>query len=132
MRKVGIIGNGFVGNSIAFGFSPTHEVKVHDKDIKRNINTIEEVLDCDYVFVCVPTPMNPDGSMNIDIVERALDEINEKNKKDNVIILKSTMIPGTSALLQDKYKKLNIQSSQQELSNCLKIDSCIVMLLKLI
>ena len=35
-RKIGIIGNGFVGNSIAFGFSPTHEIRVHDKDPKRN------------------------------------------------------------------------------------------------
>jgi len=108
MQKVGIIGNGFVGNSIAFGFSPTHEIRIHDKDPKRSLNTMEEVLDCDYVFVCVPTPMNADGSMNIDIVERALNEVNEKNKKDNIIILKSTMTPGTSALLQDKYKKLNI------------------------
>ena len=61
MRKVGIIGNGFVGNSIAFGFSPTHDVKVHDKDSRRNMNTIEEVLECDYIFVAVPTPMHADG-----------------------------------------------------------------------
>ena len=35
MQKIGIIGNGFVGNSIAFGFSPTHEIRIHDKDKKR-------------------------------------------------------------------------------------------------
>ena len=57
MQKVGIIGNGFVGNSIAFGFSPTHDVKVHDKDSRRNMNTIEEVLECDYIFVAVETPL---------------------------------------------------------------------------
>ena len=28
MKKIGIIGNGFVGNSIAFGFSPTHDIKI--------------------------------------------------------------------------------------------------------
>ena len=38
MKKIGIIGNGFVGNSIAFGFSPTHEIRIHDKDIKRKLN----------------------------------------------------------------------------------------------
>ena len=63
--KIGIIGNGFVGNSIAFGFSPTHEIRIHDKDPKRNINTLEEVLECDYVFVAVPTPMNEDGSISL-------------------------------------------------------------------
>ena len=106
--KIGIIGNGFVGNSIAFGFSPTHEVKVHDKDPKRNLNTIEEVLECDFVFVAVPTPMNQDGSINLDIVERALNDINTNNNKDNVIILKSTMVPGTVDKLIEKYPNLNI------------------------
>ena len=62
--KIGIIGNGFVGNSIAFGFSPTHEIRVHDKDPKRNLNTMEEVLECEYIFVAVPTPMNEDGSID--------------------------------------------------------------------
>ena len=108
MQKIGIIGNGFVGNSIAFGFSPTHEIRIHDKDEKRNMNTIEEVLDCDFIFVAVPTPMNSDGSINLDLVKRALDEINEKNKKDNIIILKSTMIPGSSGILQHEYPELNI------------------------
>ena len=63
-NKIGILGNGFVGNSIAFGFSPTHEIRVHDKDTKRNLNTIEEVLECDFVFVAVPTPMNGDGTID--------------------------------------------------------------------
>ena len=78
-QKVGIIGNGFVGNSVAFGFSPTHEIRVHDKDLKKNLNTIEEVLECDYVFVCVPTPMNTDGSISLRVVQSALKEISEKN-----------------------------------------------------
>ena len=108
MQKIGIIGNGFVGNSVAFGFSPTHDIRVHDKDIKKNLNTIEEVLECDFIFVCVPTPMNRDGSINLDVVEKALDEVNQKNKKDNVIILKSTMIPGTMGTLIEKYPDLNL------------------------
>jgi len=110
MEKIGIIGNGFVGNSVAFGFSPTHEVKIHDKDPKKNLNTLKEVLECDYVFVCVPTPMNPDGSINLDIVHKALQEIEFyiKWNKDNILILKSTMIPGTVEALQHKYPSLNI------------------------
>lgn len=107
--KIGIIGNGFVGNSIAFGFSPTHDIKVHDKNPKRNLNTIEEVLECDYIFVAVPTPMHKDGSISLSIVERALQEISEKNKKrNNVIILKSTMIPGTTNNFSKQFPKLNI------------------------
>tara|TARA_R110001599_G_scaffold132623_5_gene309596 strand:- start:99 stop:935 length:837 start_codon:yes stop_codon:yes gene_type:complete len=108
MKKIGIVGNGFVGNSIAFGFSPTHEVRVHDKDLKKNINTLEEVLECNYIFVAVPTPMNKDGSINLDIVHKALQEIEVYNTKDNIIILKSTMVPGTVKSLQHAYPSLNI------------------------
>ena len=108
MKKIGIVGNGFVGNSVAFGFSPTHEVRIHDKDPKKNLNTIEEVLECDYIFVCVPTPMNQDGSINLDIVHKALQEIEVYNTKDNIIILKSTMVPGTVKSIQYEYPSLNI------------------------
>ncbi len=107
--KIGIIGNGFVGNSIAFGFSPTHEIKIYDKDPKRNLNSLKEVLECDYVFVAVPTPMQIDGSISLHIVEKALQEISENNKKlDNIIILKSTMIPGSTNNFIKQFPKLNI------------------------
>ena len=108
-NKIGIIGNGFVGNSIAFGFSPTHEIKIHDKDSERSLNTIEEVLECDFIFVAVPTPMNEDGSISLDIVEKALQEISYKNKKrNNIFILKSTMIPGSSNNFIKQFPKLSI------------------------
>mgnify|MGYP003632482633 FL=1 len=106
--KIGIIGNGFVGNSIAFGFSPTHEVKVHDKDPKRNLNTIEEVLECDFIFVAVPTPMNEDGSISLKVVEKALQEISDKNIINNIVILKSTMVPGSTDGFIKQFPKLNI------------------------
>ena len=109
MQKIGIIGNGFVGNSIAFGFSPTHEIRIHDKDPKRNLNSIDEVLECDYIFVAVPTPMNDNGSISLDIVHQALNEIYEKNKRtDNIIILKSTMVPGSTDTFIEQFSKLNI------------------------
>ena len=107
--KIGIIGNGFVGNSIAFGFSPTHEIKIHDKDPKRNLNTIEEVLECDVVFVAVPTPMNGNGAISLKIVESALKEISDKNQRnDNIMILKSTMVPGSTNNFIKQFPKLNI------------------------
>ena len=108
MKKVGIIGNGFVGNSIAFGFSPTHEIRIHDKDPKRNMNTLDEVLDCEYIFVAVPTPMHEDGSISLAVIENALQEISDNNKKrNNIIILKSTMIPGSTNNFAKQFPKLN-------------------------
>ena len=72
--KVGIIGRGFVGSAVQFGFSPNvgcdAELRVYDKDISKSTHTLEETVnESDFIFLSVPTPSNADGSMNIDILE---------------------------------------------------------------
>jgi UDPglucose 6-dehydrogenase len=53
--------------------------------------------------------MNNDGSVSLAIVEKALKEISEKNKKrNNIIILKSTMVPGSTNNFINQFPKLNI------------------------
>jgi len=108
--KIGIIGNGFVGQAIGFGFSPVVPVLIHDKDPLRAMNTLEEVAtQCDYIFVCVPTPMNRDGSINLNIVRGVFDEFSEiKNKKDSILIIKSTIVPGTTEGISREFPHLNI------------------------
>ena len=66
--KIGIVGNGFVGSSVAFGFSPQTgcdaEVKIYDKDKSKSTHTISEVVNYSYIiFLSVPTPSNSDGSI---------------------------------------------------------------------
>ena len=47
--------------------------------------------------------------MNIDILVKALQEIESINKRrDNIILIRSTIIPGTTQKLQTKFKKLNL------------------------
>ena len=110
MKNIGIVGNGFVGNSVAFGFSPTHEIRIHDKDPKKDLNTLEEVLECDYVFVCVPTPMNQDGSINLDIVYDVFNNIEKCREEGSepVLLLRSTVTPGTTRKLQIGFHNLRI------------------------
>ena len=113
MYKIGIIGNGFVGSSVAFGFSAQTgceaEVKINDKDKSKSTHSLTETLDSDFIFVSVPTPSNPDGSINLDIVYKAFDEINFQNMNDdNVFLLRSTVTPGTTRGLQERYPDLNI------------------------
>ena len=53
--------------------------------------------------------IDDEGHIHLGIVEKALVGVNEKNKRtDNIIILKSTMTPGTSALLIEQFPSLNI------------------------
>jgi UDPglucose 6-dehydrogenase len=52
--------------------------------------------------------MNKDGSISLKIVEKALQEISEKNTKNNIIVLKSTMVPGSTNNFIKQFPKLNI------------------------
>ena len=122
--NIGVIGKGFVGSAVQFGFSPNTgcdaEVRVYDKDPSKSINTLEDTVnESDFIFLSVPTPSNKDGSINIDIVDSALNDISEivdENKQvfelslraKSVVLLRSTVTPGTTAKLQKKYKNLNI------------------------
>tara|TARA_Y100000310_G_C20651838_1_gene799860 strand:+ start:360 stop:1238 length:879 start_codon:yes stop_codon:yes gene_type:complete len=110
IKAIGVIGHGFVGQAISFGFSSVLPVHVHDKDSSKSINTLEETVNkSDIVFVSVPTPMNSDGSINIDTVYDVFENISKINKRtDNIIVLKSTVLPGTTQALAIEYKNLNI------------------------
>ena len=112
--KIGIVGNGFVGSSVAFGFSPTTgcdaSVKIYDKDTSKGTHSLEEVINTsDFIFVSVPTPSNQDGSISLDIVNDVFSEMDKlNNRKDNVFLLRSTVIPGSTRKIQRKCKNLNI------------------------
>ena len=113
-QKIGVVGNGFVGGAVKFGFSPQvgcdAEVRVYDKNPDKSTHSLEETVNkSDFIFLSVPTPANEDGSINIDIITSALEDINEVHDgKDNTIIIISTVIPGTTWALQQNYPQLNI------------------------
>jgi len=115
--KIGIVGNGFVGSSVAFGFSPQTgcdaEVKIYDKDESKSTHTLYDTInDSDYIFLSVPTPSNQDGSISLDIIDKVFEDIDNvlDYKKDNqpVILLRSTVTPGTTKKIQCKYPKMGI------------------------
>ncbi len=114
MNKIGIVGNGYVGGAIAHGFSPTSTgnavVKVYDKLPERSLNSLEETVnDSDFIFVSVPTPMTKEGAISLKYIDQVFQEINNVNERtDNIIILKSTVVPGTTEKLQEKFPNLNI------------------------
>jgi len=58
--KLGIVGQGFVGNAIYQKFKNYYEVKTFDLDSTKCNSTFEDVSICDYV-VCVFTDSNECG-----------------------------------------------------------------------
>lgn len=106
--KIGIIGNGFVGSAIMHGFVlHVDDIMIYDKDPKRSTHRLGEVaLHCDVVFVCVPTPMYESGECDLSIVESVVDEFMGFvfRKKRQTLVIKSTVVPGTTEKLAKKYE----------------------------
>lgn len=111
--KIGVVGKGFVGSAVQFGFSPNTgcnaEVRVYDKDPNKSSHTLDEVVNnSNFIFLSVPTPSNKDGSVNLDIVREALSDINKVIKNNSIILLRSTMVPGSTQEFQDSFPELKL------------------------
>ena len=110
--KIGIIGKGFVGSAVAHGFSHQTSyganIKIYDVNPERSQNTLDETVnDSDFIFLSVPTPSDSAGNMDLSIVDNALDEINKVNKNSsNIVLLRSTVVPGTTKIFQEKFPNL--------------------------
>lgn len=105
MENIGIVGGGFVGRSIYNGLSSNYKMFIYDK-FKPGFQTLKEVIDnCDIIFVCVPTPMKKDGSQDLSNMEEALNDIAKETKQAKILILKSTILPGTTRILSEKYNQ---------------------------
>ena len=83
-----------------YAFFSLFEIHVYDLDPLKSMSPIEDVHNCDYVFICIPTPMNKDGSQDLSKVVNALSNCTVKP----IYILKSTVLPGTTTMLQKKFK----------------------------
>ena len=111
--NIGIIGQGFVGNAVFQKFRNYYNVYTYDLQAKLCNATNEEIfVECDIIFVCLPTPMNKDGSCYTGLVEAELRDLDEKcrfdQNKKKTIIIKSTISPGTTAKWNKQFKNLNI------------------------
>jgi len=124
--KIGVIGLGFVGQATYEGLRPYYDVKWCDKSINpmglqratdeeqttKDKIDLQSMLDRDIVFICVPTPMDADGAANIGIVESVLNELCHCTLVVGaplpVLVIKSTVPPGTTAMLDHKYKTFSV------------------------
>tara|TARA_E500000318_G_C3553550_1_gene210055 strand:+ start:853 stop:1677 length:825 start_codon:yes stop_codon:yes gene_type:complete len=104
--KIGIMGNGFVGNALYKGITTFNKnVFVYDVDIKRSINTLQDIAKCNIIFLCVPTPKHTvTGEVDMSYTYQAIESLIDCGINDNVIlVIKSTVKPGTCKNLQEKY-----------------------------
>tara|TARA_B110000879_G_scaffold103590_1_gene139824 strand:- start:22363 stop:23175 length:813 start_codon:yes stop_codon:yes gene_type:complete len=98
---IGIIGQGFVGNAVYQKFKNHFSVDTFDIDASKANASYEKVIQNNFIFICLPTPMNPDGSCNTCIVEGEIEKLDKLGKY--TIVVKSTIIPGTTKAWNKKY-----------------------------
>src|SRR3990167_1756020 len=93
-RSISIIGVGMVGGTLNKWFP---EAKVFDK--YKNIGTLEDATNADFVFICIWLTDNGRNQKDLD----TLDEIISRVPDGKVVVIKSTVIPGVTDYFQDKY-----------------------------
>lgn len=112
-QVIGLIGHGFVGEALEVGMRHAFQVLVHDTfkyGNKKSVDGKEGPVELEpelsrlverarVIFVCVPTPMRSDGSCDTSIVESVVKSINIYGNKRNIVVIKSTVAPGTTDAL---------------------------------
>ena len=87
--KIAIIGHGFVGKAVDYGFThPSIEKYIVDPIYGT---TIDDLPICNYYFVCVPTPFGSDGKINTSILDSVMEKLG--SSLHGIIIIKSTVTP---------------------------------------
>ena len=104
LPKIGIVGLGFVGSAIRDNMDGACDLVLVDPP-KGLQGKYEDLLDCEGIFVCVPSPQDDDGSCDTSYLESALDKLASLGYT-GVIISKSTAPPSVYKTLQSKHKNL--------------------------
>ncbi|MEK7109465.1 MAG: hypothetical protein AAB919_03480 [Patescibacteria group bacterium] len=109
--RIGFIGQGWIGKNYADDFEKRGFTTVRYALEAPYVQNKEKIKDCDIVFIAVPTPTTPKG-FDVSVVETALPLIGA----GKTAVLKSTILPGTTSRLQEKYPKIILLYAPEFLS----------------
>lgn len=99
--KIGSIGRGMVGEAIYKGLQNLgNEMVFYDPKFKES--KMSDVIDTDIVFISVPTIPNENNECDLSILYKVLDDL-DSLKYGGIICIKSTITPGTTKKMIDKY-----------------------------
>lgn len=97
---IGIIGLGVVGDAVQHYFERSgHSLRVYDP--YRGLGSERSINEADLIFVCVPTPFRPHVGFDDSALEHAVSLLH----CSKIIVIKSTVLPGTTEAYQARYSQ---------------------------
>lgn len=121
MKTIGIIGQGFVGTAVNEGLAKHYNIETYDIAKDSTCDSLEELYSkSTIIFLCLPTPMERDGSCHLGIIEPVLKELNELGK--TIVVVKSTIPPGTTEKWNKKHKNIDIVFNPEFLTEANSIE----------
>lgn len=109
--KIGFIGVGWIGRNYSNDFEERgYNVVRYALEPPYNENK-DKIKDCDITFIAVPTPSTPEG-FSYDILEDVLKLIG----KGKTAVIKSTVLPEVTGILQKKYPDIYLLHSPEFLT----------------
>lgn len=104
--KVGLMGCGVIGGALLRACTAKGiKLDVYDK-FKPDMADPSVLLGAHIIFLCLPTPTK-EGKQDISAIEDALNYL-ESQKFTGVVILRSTVLPGTTQNLSVRYPRMRI------------------------
>ena len=105
---IGFIGQGFIGKNYADEFEARgFSVVRYALEAPYNQNK-DAIATCEVVFIAVPTPTTPQG-FDYSIIQNALHIV----QSGSTVVIKSSLIPGTTELLQAEFPDVFIFHSPE-------------------
>ncbi len=105
---IGFVGQGFIGKHLADDFENRGYQTVRYALEPAYIKNKELITTCDVVFIAVPTATTPTG-FDLSIIEEALSIIGD----GKIAVIKSTLLPGTTINLQNRFTRITILNSPE-------------------
>lgn len=95
IRRVGVIGYGYVGRGLGSSLASVAELGWHDPSVEGSRALSDLAAWAEALFVCVPTPMSSSGSAELGIIREVIHQLSGL-RYELPVVVKSTVPPGTT------------------------------------
>ncbi len=107
-KLIGFIGQGWIGKHYADDFEKRGFNVVRYALEEPYLKNKEKIKDCDIVFIAVPTPSTPDG-FDDSILREAIKIVG----KGKIAVIKSTLLPGRTEIIQESNPGVYVMHSPE-------------------